>query len=455
MANVVSAEAEVLKTYSYDPFGNVMSGAPEFDSFYGYNAEETNPVTGLQYLRARYYDTDTGRFNVADTYLGDVSQPLTLNRYSYTINNPVMHIDPSGHFVLTALIVGAAVGAVVGAAISGIKSYKEQERTGKVNGWEVAKDALVGGVIGGVAGAAAGAVGAVAFAGVGAAATGTTMAAVGAGKVALGLGTTVLAGTASAVAGGIVSRGVTSALNDTASNIIQKKKLYNSAVYTQQKQTRQVVHDALSSALDPTAILMDAAIGAGTSALGYGLQKLCKTIKALRQNHCEDAPDITAQNPVDDVTPNVPELADDITKDLDDKVGQLTKKITVDDLTSDLLSSKPKHSPNPKKWIESGGEIHIDADGVWSYKSNDGIIVQYPDGYPDFKGAGLVKQEVNIGEFKNYASDFKNADVLAPDGPRDAINNTWHHLQDNQTLQEIDKNIHKMFTHIGGMATKQ
>ena len=98
VANVVTDSAEIIATYTYDPFGNVTSGAPEFDSFYGYNAEDTNPVTGLQYLRARYYDTESGRFNVADTYMGDVSRPLTLNRYSYTTNNPVMQTDPSGHW---------------------------------------------------------------------------------------------------------------------------------------------------------------------------------------------------------------------------------------------------------------------------------------------------------------------------------------------------------------------
>ena len=89
--------SEIVESYTYDPFGNVTSGAPDFDSFYGYNAEDTNPVTGLQYLRARYYDTEDGRFSVADTYLGDVSEPLTLNRYAYTANNPVMQTDPSGH----------------------------------------------------------------------------------------------------------------------------------------------------------------------------------------------------------------------------------------------------------------------------------------------------------------------------------------------------------------------
>lgn len=96
VSQVVNAN-EIVEAYTYDPFGNVTGGAPDFESFYGYNAEETNPVTGLQYLRARYYDSTTGRFSTADSYLGDVTNPLTLNRYIYTLNNPVMYNDPSGH----------------------------------------------------------------------------------------------------------------------------------------------------------------------------------------------------------------------------------------------------------------------------------------------------------------------------------------------------------------------
>ena len=68
---MVDESAQTIAAYTYDPFGTVTSGAPEFDSFYGYNGEETNPVIGKQYLRARYYDTDNGRFDVADNYLGD------------------------------------------------------------------------------------------------------------------------------------------------------------------------------------------------------------------------------------------------------------------------------------------------------------------------------------------------------------------------------------------------
>ena len=76
--------------------------------------------------------------------------------------------------------------------------------------------------------------------------------------------------------------------------------------------------------------------------------------------------------------------------------------------------------------------------------------MKYVDGYPDFKGARLDKsREVDIGQFKDYTTDFKNADLLAPNGPRDAVNNTWHHSQDGHTLQEVDKAVHKEFTHRG------
>ena len=52
---------------------------------------------GLQYLRYRYYDSNDGRFNTIDNYLGTITSPLSQNRYAYTNNNPISYIDPSGH----------------------------------------------------------------------------------------------------------------------------------------------------------------------------------------------------------------------------------------------------------------------------------------------------------------------------------------------------------------------
>jgi RHS repeat-associated protein len=93
---VLSEAAEVVARYKYDAFGNV-SGDIAKTAFYAYNGEEFNPISGLQYLRARYYDTSAGRFITEDTYLGELTEPQSLNLYSYTRNNPVNAIDPSGH----------------------------------------------------------------------------------------------------------------------------------------------------------------------------------------------------------------------------------------------------------------------------------------------------------------------------------------------------------------------
>jgi RHS repeat-associated protein len=89
--------------YSYDAFGVPKPGVKldtkenGFINPYGYNGEENDTYSGLQYLRARYYEADTGRFLSRDSYLGDLMNPLTLNRYDYTGNNPVMYSDPSGN----------------------------------------------------------------------------------------------------------------------------------------------------------------------------------------------------------------------------------------------------------------------------------------------------------------------------------------------------------------------
>ncbi len=61
-----------------------------------YSGEWTNTSTGLQYLRARWYDPSAGVFNRLDPYAGDAGDPLSLNKYQYTHADPVSGIDPTG-----------------------------------------------------------------------------------------------------------------------------------------------------------------------------------------------------------------------------------------------------------------------------------------------------------------------------------------------------------------------
>jgi hypothetical protein len=77
--------------------------------------------------------------------------------------------------------------------------------------------------------------------------------------------------------------------------------------------------------------------------------------------------------------------------------------------------------------------------------------VHYPKGFPDFEGAGLVRQSVNIKTVPDRYLDFIAADVAAPLGAR-LPTNTWHHHENLTTMQEIDWVIHDQFRHQGGVS---
>ena len=96
---VANANGKERENYKYDPYGNVTtSGILNVANPYQYNGEYTDDATDYQYLRARYYRSETGSFITADTYAGNITNPLSLNRYTYTHNNPIMGKDPSGFF---------------------------------------------------------------------------------------------------------------------------------------------------------------------------------------------------------------------------------------------------------------------------------------------------------------------------------------------------------------------
>ena len=126
-----------------------------------------------------------------------------------------------------------------------------------------------------------------------------------------------------------------------------------------------------------------------------------------------------------------------------------TRVLTLDDLTKDVLKTKPPNSRIPSDWIKEGGSIEIDKYGNWIYTDKFGISVKYINGYPDYRGAGVVFQMVNIGRFTNRGIDKRLANKLAPNGPCKK-GHVWHHSQDGYTMEEISKEIHERFTHKGG-----
>ncbi|MEF3311883.1 polymorphic toxin-type HINT domain-containing protein [Paenibacillus sp. GYB004] len=87
----------VLNQYTYDIWGNPITEHEMVENPFRYSGEFWDSSAELQYLRARWYDPDMGRFINEDTYEGDISNPLSLNLYTYVSNNPLRYIDPSGH----------------------------------------------------------------------------------------------------------------------------------------------------------------------------------------------------------------------------------------------------------------------------------------------------------------------------------------------------------------------
>lgn len=85
----------------YEPFGDYRlepTGEYTDRGYTGHlgNNSGSNDI-GLIYMNARFYVPGIARFASADTIVPDPASPQSFNRYSYTYNNPLNHIDPDGH----------------------------------------------------------------------------------------------------------------------------------------------------------------------------------------------------------------------------------------------------------------------------------------------------------------------------------------------------------------------
>ena len=163
----------LLCSYVYDAWGNVrvvqsQSDIGNYANHILYRGYYLDRYTGLYYAGARWYDPAIGRWLSPDPllYQGQFDANAGFdgyNLYMYCANNPVSNYDPTGNFILTALIVGVVAGAVIGGTIGGTVAYNSAKSSGLEGSdlfWAtvggVGKGALIGGVAGGLAGATAG-----------------------------------------------------------------------------------------------------------------------------------------------------------------------------------------------------------------------------------------------------------------------------------------------------------
>ena len=93
----LTKDGQAVASSRYNLYGARKTSTDTTGNPFAYNGEARDD-TGLDYLRARYYDSQGGTFLTEDSYPGEETDPLSQNRYSYVQNNPVNYTDPSGHF---------------------------------------------------------------------------------------------------------------------------------------------------------------------------------------------------------------------------------------------------------------------------------------------------------------------------------------------------------------------
>jgi len=99
-----TVDGRISARYRYDEFGipeqpeNFDPNWPGTDNLFGNRELGYDYYSGLSFANARYFDPTIGRFISEVTYEGDITNPLTLNLYTYVTNNPLKYIDPTGYW---------------------------------------------------------------------------------------------------------------------------------------------------------------------------------------------------------------------------------------------------------------------------------------------------------------------------------------------------------------------
>jgi len=109
--------ATVAGYMGYGPFGFVQYHAGQTDTNKGYTGQYTDPLSGLDYYVARYYDPVAGLFLSADTVQSNLQG---FDPYAYVNDNPETGTDPTGHCWPWCTIIAGAVAGVVAAEVTGL-----------------------------------------------------------------------------------------------------------------------------------------------------------------------------------------------------------------------------------------------------------------------------------------------------------------------------------------------
>ena len=121
LESVTDAAGKELVVLAHDPYGErrkpdwtgrltaeeieALLGAQGERVSRGFTGHEHLDRTGLIHMNGRMYDPRLGRFLSPDPIVGDPTSSQSWNLYSYTRNNPLSYVDPTGETELEVLVV--------------------------------------------------------------------------------------------------------------------------------------------------------------------------------------------------------------------------------------------------------------------------------------------------------------------------------------------------------------
>ncbi len=110
ITDIADSAGNLVQHYVYSSFGKIIkitnsaeqiTTSPEFKAEFTFTNREWDEETGLYYYRARYFDSESGRFIQSDPDAGRLSNPSSFaSKYAYVQNNPTSLIDPFGLYSL-------------------------------------------------------------------------------------------------------------------------------------------------------------------------------------------------------------------------------------------------------------------------------------------------------------------------------------------------------------------
>lgn len=93
---LTNASETIINAYSYTPYGRIANESetiPQPFKYVGQYGVQYEAAHAIYYMRARYYDPDTGRFISEDPIGFEGGQ---VNLYAYVSGNPISAVDPNG-----------------------------------------------------------------------------------------------------------------------------------------------------------------------------------------------------------------------------------------------------------------------------------------------------------------------------------------------------------------------